>query len=71
MAEAIDAGYEADTKKLAAEIAAETHRIGDADLAAKVDAAVGEAVAKKDTKTLISYLTHLKARPAKVAEATT
>lgn len=69
LAEAVEAGYEADAKKLASEIAAETQRIGDAEMAAKVAAAVAEASAKKDTKTLISYLNNLKARPAKVAES--
>lgn len=69
LAEAIDAGYEDDTKKLAAEIAIEAQRIGDAELTARVDAAAREATAKKDTKTLISYLNNLKARPAKVADS--
>ena len=68
LAEAIEAGYEDDTKKLAGEIAIETTRIGDIELTAKVDAAAKEAVAKKDTKTLISYLNNLRSRPAKVAE---
>lgn len=68
LAEAIEAGYEADTKKLTSEIAAECERIGDAELTKKVDVSTKEAAAKTDLPTLIAYLNNLKARPAKSVE---
>ena len=68
LAEAIEAGYETDIKKLTAEIGVEVERIGDDVLAAKVNAATKEAVAKKDTQSLKAYLNSLKTRPAKSAE---
>ena len=67
--EAIEAGYETDIKKLTSEIDAETARIGDDGLTARVSSAVKEAVGKKDTQSLKAYLNSLKTRPAKVAEA--
>jgi len=68
LAEAIEAGYETDIKKLTAEIGVEVERIGDDVLTAKVNAATKEAVAKKDTQSLKAYLNSLKTRPAKSAE---
>ena len=68
LAEAIEAGYETDIKKLTAEIGVEVERIGDDALTAKVNAATKEAVAKKDTQSLKAYLNSLKTRPAKSAE---
>lgn len=53
--------------EMAALIAAETARIGDAELTAKVAAAVTTAVEKKDTETLNRYLQDLKRREAKGA----
>ena len=67
--DAIDAGYETDIKKLTEEIGEEVSRIGDDGLAAKVNAAVKDATAKKDTQSLKAYLNSLKARPAMSAEA--
>ena len=50
--EAIDAGYETDIKKLTEEIGEEVSCIGDDGLAEKVNAAVKDATAKKDTQSL-------------------
>jgi hypothetical protein len=69
LAAAIDAGYEDDGKKLAAQIDEEAARIGDQALTAKVTTAVKMALEKNDTGTLKNYLNNLKARPAKSAEA--
>jgi AAA domain len=69
LAAAIEAGHETDLKKLTDEIDAETARIGDDALTAKVAPAVRDAVAKKDAQSLKAYLNSLKSRPAKSAEA--
>jgi hypothetical protein len=69
LASAIDKSYEADPEKLAKEIAAETNRIGDDELTAKVVAAVKAAIVKKDAATLHTYLNNLRTRPVKVTEA--
>lgn len=69
VAAAIAAGYETDVKKLTEQIGGEVERIGDDELAAKVNAAVKAAIAAKDLQSLKAYLNSLKTRPAKSAEA--
>lgn len=62
---AIDDADGLNASALQALIAAETTRIGDAELTAKVTAAVAGAVAKEDTEILNRYLQDLKRRDAK------
>jgi hypothetical protein len=65
LAEAVEAGFEDEVKSLVAQIQTEVARIGDPDMAAKVEAATAEAVAKNDGATLSRFLVGLKNRPAK------
>lgn len=64
---AIDESDNMSPAALAALIQAETARIGDAELAAKVEAAAAVAVAKNDAETLQRYLQDLKRRESKGA----
>jgi hypothetical protein len=64
---ALDDSDNMSPEALAALIAAETARIGDAELTAKVDAACAAAVVKNDTETLNRYLQDLKRRESKGA----
>jgi hypothetical protein len=65
IAAAIEASYEDKIPVLVAEIKAETDRIGDAELTAKVESAVAAAKAKNDEIALGRYVVDLKKRPAK------
>jgi hypothetical protein len=64
-AEAVEAGYENEVKKLEGQIAAEVKRVGDPEMAAKVETAVKDAVAKNDAGALSRYLHELMKRPSK------
>lgn len=68
LAEAIDAGFENEIPKLVEAITAETTRIGDDELAAKVATATAAAAEKQDATTLSRFLADLKNRPSKTAE---
>jgi energy-coupling factor transporter ATP-binding protein EcfA2 len=64
-AAAIEASYEDQMPKLVASVKAEVDRIGDVELSKKVEAAVKDAVTKKDEMALRRFIVNLKARPAK------
>lgn len=67
-AAALQQGEHMEAPEIAALIAAETKRIGDAALTEKVEAAVKKAVAEKNTATLGRYLMELKQRASAASQ---